>query len=48
MQAARSVHPGGVQAAMVDGSCHFVSETIDWTTWRWLGNKGDGNPVQIP
>lgn len=45
---ARSFHPGGVQCVFADGSGHFVSETIDWTVWRWLGNKADGNPVQLP
>lgn len=48
MFASRSFHPGVVQAVMADGSAHAVSETIDWTTWRWLGNKADGNPVQVP
>jgi len=46
--ASRSFHPGGVQAAMGDGSVHFFSETIDWATWRWLGNRKDGNPVTVP
>jgi len=46
--AARSFHPGGVQAALADGSAHFISETIDWATWRWIGNKADGHAVQIP
>ena len=46
--AARSFHPGVVQTAIADGSTHAVSETIDWATWRWLGNKDDGNPVQVP
>mgnify|MGYP001067691422 CR=1 FL=1 len=26
---ATSYHPGGVQVMMLDGSCHFISETID-------------------
>jgi prepilin-type N-terminal cleavage/methylation domain-containing protein len=43
----RSFHPGGVMCCMVDGSTHFVSETIEWATWRDLGNKADGNPVSI-
>jgi len=46
--AARSFHPGGVQAAFADGSTHFIAETIDWATWRWMGNKADGNVIQIP
>jgi hypothetical protein len=48
MFAARSLHPGVVQCSMADGSTHAVSETIDWATWRWLGNKADGNPAQVP
>ena len=46
--AARSFHPGVVQVVMCDGSAHAVSETVDWVTWRWLGNKADGNPVSLP
>ena len=46
--AARSLHPGGAQAVIADGSVRFFSETIDWATWRWLGNRSDGNPVQVP
>jgi prepilin-type N-terminal cleavage/methylation domain-containing protein len=48
MFAARSFHPGVVQAVMADGSTHSFSETIDFATWRWLGNKSDGHPVQVP
>jgi hypothetical protein len=48
MFTARSFHPGGVQAGLADGSTHFVSETIEWATWRWLGNKADGRVVQVP
>jgi prepilin-type processing-associated H-X9-DG protein len=32
--AARSRHPGGVNAAMCDGSVHFVVDEIDLATWR--------------
>ncbi len=34
--AARSKHPGGVNAAMCDGSVHFFSDNIDLFTWRAL------------
>ncbi len=31
---ARSRHPGGVNAAMCDGSVHFVVDDVDLATWR--------------
>jgi prepilin-type N-terminal cleavage/methylation domain-containing protein/prepilin-type processing-associated H-X9-DG protein len=34
MAAARSRHPGGVHAAMCDGSVHFVVDDVDLATWR--------------
>lgn len=34
MYASRSRHPGGVQAAMCDGSVHFIENNIDITVWR--------------
>jgi len=48
MFAARSVHPGGAQVTMVDGSTQFVSSTIDFNTWKFLGGSKDGQAVQIP
>jgi len=45
MMAARSVHPGGVQATLVDGSVKFFTESIDFNTWRFLGGTKDGVPV---
>ena len=48
MFAARSVHPGGVQVGMADGSTHFVASTIDFNTWKFLGGTKDGNPVRLP
>lgn len=32
----KSYHPGGVHALMVDGSVHFVSDSIDLNTWYAL------------
>ncbi|MFH1920175.1 MAG: DUF1559 domain-containing protein [Planctomycetota bacterium] len=40
---ARSYHPGGVNAAVCDGSVRFVSETVDRITWQNAGNRQDGN-----
>lgn len=43
-----SLHPGGAQFTLVDGSVQFISETIDLTTLRDLGDRRDGNPVKLP
>jgi prepilin-type N-terminal cleavage/methylation domain-containing protein len=43
-----SLHPGGAQFVAVDGSTHFISETINLTTFRRLAHRKDGNPAQIP
>ncbi len=34
---ARSEHPGGVNAALIDGSVRFVTNNIDLETWQALG-----------
>jgi prepilin-type processing-associated H-X9-DG protein len=44
--AARSFHPGGVNAAMADGSVHFISNQIAITTWRALGTRAGNEIVQ--
>jgi prepilin-type N-terminal cleavage/methylation domain-containing protein/prepilin-type processing-associated H-X9-DG protein len=45
--AARSRHPGGVQACFCDGSCSFISDTIDRKTWRAIGSA-HGSEVPGP
>ncbi|HRX79336.1 MAG: DUF1559 domain-containing protein [Planctomycetaceae bacterium] len=40
-----SLHPGGINFVACDGSVHFLAETIDYNTFRWLGERADGNPV---
>lgn len=45
---ARSMHTGGVNAALGDGSIHFLSDTIGVRTYGCLGNGGDGMTVAIP
>ena len=45
-QMARSRHPGGANVSFVDGSVHFVSETVDLDTWRALGSRNGGEVPQ--
>ena len=40
--AARSLHTGGAQICLADGSVRFVSENIDLGLWRAVGTKGGG------
>lgn len=40
--AARSYHPGGINAAFADGSVRFVADTISMATWRALGTRAGG------
>ena len=41
----KSRHPGGAQFLLVDGSSRFISETIDYTTYQYLGGRRDGHSV---
>jgi prepilin-type N-terminal cleavage/methylation domain-containing protein len=43
-----SSHPGGLNMSTVDGSVHFVSFNIDLNTWRYLGNRNDGQNATLP
>jgi prepilin-type N-terminal cleavage/methylation domain-containing protein/prepilin-type processing-associated H-X9-DG protein len=40
-----SAHAGGFNAALCDGSVRSVSYSIDAETFRCLGNRKDGNPI---
>lgn len=42
LTAARSAHPGGVNAALTDGSVRFIAETINLPVWRHLHDRRDG------
>lgn len=44
----RSYHPGGVNAAMVDGSVRFYSESIETGVWRALATRGGGESLTPP
>lgn len=45
---ARGFHPGGVNAAVADGSVRFLSETVDQTLYLNILAIADGNPVTMP
>ena len=46
LNTARSYHPGGVMAAMCDGSVQFASNSISLTTWRALGTPNGGEAIK--
>lgn len=41
----KSMHTGGGHFCMVDGSVRFVSENINYDTYRSLGGRGDGKTI---
>jgi prepilin-type processing-associated H-X9-DG protein len=45
---ARSEHPGGVNAALLDGSVNFYSNNIDVSIWRALGTTRGNEVVSSP
>jgi hypothetical protein len=47
MYAARSLHVGGVQTLMGDGSVKFVTDSVDFLTWRAVGGIGDKKTVDL-
>jgi prepilin-type N-terminal cleavage/methylation domain-containing protein len=48
VQTARSLHPGGVQTGLSDGSCRFVSETIALDVWQAASTGGGGESAALP
>jgi prepilin-type N-terminal cleavage/methylation domain-containing protein len=42
---ARSEHPGGVHAGMLDGSVRFVTESIDRAVWKAMGSRAGGEII---
>jgi prepilin-type N-terminal cleavage/methylation domain-containing protein/prepilin-type processing-associated H-X9-DG protein len=41
----RSRHPAGAQFVFADGSVHFLSQSINYTTYQNLGGRADGKSV---
>jgi len=44
----KSMHPGGAQLALGDGSVHFVSETIDHRLYAGLSTRAGGEAYKLP
>ncbi len=45
MASARSNHPGGVKAALADGSVRFVTSSVDRQVWKAIGTRAGGEVV---
>jgi prepilin-type N-terminal cleavage/methylation domain-containing protein/prepilin-type processing-associated H-X9-DG protein len=45
MVAASSYHPGGVNVVMLDGSVHFVKNSVNTTTWRAIATYAGGEII---
>ena len=45
--AARSHHPGGVNASMADGSVRFFGNGIDPAVWHALGSRSGGESAAL-
>jgi prepilin-type processing-associated H-X9-DG protein len=45
---ASSLHPGGVNSLMADGSVHFVNESIDAGVWQALGTRNGRESFNSP
>jgi prepilin-type N-terminal cleavage/methylation domain-containing protein/prepilin-type processing-associated H-X9-DG protein len=41
----RSLHNGGVNVCLTDGSVRFIAQTIELNTWRSLGTRAGGEVV---
>jgi prepilin-type processing-associated H-X9-DG protein len=37
LHTSRSLHPGGVNSGLCDGSVRFTTDTISLDVWHWLG-----------
>jgi prepilin-type N-terminal cleavage/methylation domain-containing protein len=45
---ARSMHSGGVNVMMMDGTVHFVGDSVDLSIWRALGTRAGAEQVDSP
>jgi prepilin-type N-terminal cleavage/methylation domain-containing protein len=44
----KSPHPGGAHFVMVDSSCQFVQESIDYQVYNGLGTRAGNEAVELP
>ncbi|MEW4565524.1 DUF1559 domain-containing protein [Bremerella sp. JC770] len=42
---ARSLHPGGVETLLFDGSVRFIPETVDLTIWQGMASMNGGEVI---
>jgi prepilin-type N-terminal cleavage/methylation domain-containing protein/prepilin-type processing-associated H-X9-DG protein len=40
-----SNHPGGVNVSFMDGSVHFIKNTVNLQTWWFMGTRGRGEVI---
>jgi prepilin-type N-terminal cleavage/methylation domain-containing protein/prepilin-type processing-associated H-X9-DG protein len=43
----KSLHSGGANFVFCDGSAHFLTDSIDYTTYQRLGARADGEAVAL-
>ncbi len=41
----KSNHPGGVHIALADGSVQFISESIAYDIYQYMGDRASGKPI---
>ncbi|MBN2292316.1 MAG: DUF1559 domain-containing protein, partial [Pirellulales bacterium] len=46
MATSRSYHPGGVNAALADGSVRFVVDDVALDLWQALGSINGGETIE--
>jgi prepilin-type N-terminal cleavage/methylation domain-containing protein len=44
----RSMHPGGAQFCLVDGSARFIPQSVNYDVYQRLGGRGDGKTFVMP
>ena len=47
MMGSRSLHTGGVQVVFCDGHVAFISDTIDYLNWNYLGTAAGGEVINV-